>query len=751
MTTYPAWRIGGASLNTIDGASNGTLFLRTSTALYRSYNGGTNWTNVLDAIGNGVVVVFDNDTILCAQELTSTCKIYMSYDLGESWVHTLTTSTGQVWDVCISRAPNGDIFLGEYSAAPQKGMNVHHSYDGGLTWASTNMSALIGDYTNYSHVHAVYAPDANTVYASMGDGRQLPVRSVWKSVDRGVTWSKMTNFDAPTAIFQIGSTIYLGTDSGGGVLSTTDWLSFDQLLWGDELNSSGMGWGTGIEFDSVNDVLYYATSGGSASPGSIFFSPDRGQSWGKLFEGKAINSVRIVDSKLYFCEILGEAYSVDLLTQAAACHMIGNYRHNTGTGQVYDIVDGENTFISLASNPKKDVQLKVSSKTVNNIFTNPSFETTAWESGQWGYPTFTRRSSEQALFGDYSAKITNNTHKVESASLAGYRILVEPSTTYTISGYVKNIGGVFNNTNPGLYAAFKTYTAANGYIATHPASSAAVTINVQDWIFFSFTETTESNAANIVFTLSCPNNGEYPGVAWYLDGMMMAPGTEILPFSEGGVSENITLNINGVDYAAEDGDIITIPGITTDLEIMPSIDGSRVATIEISGGTEVMASNGMLFDYAGDSLTVAHNKYGADTILWSSAAKLDISTFTGSAHTLYLNCSVPIIMQFEPYSEHLSWVANWTGYSTQDYILTGFEANETYQLDVDGTYDQSVKADEYGVLSFSFEGTGSTHIFEVTKYWLNSSMDGMMLIIVPVMVVTVLVGSVTALFGKFKR
>jgi hypothetical protein len=243
-------------------------------------------------------------------------------------------------------------------------------------------------------------------------------------------------------------------------------------------------------------------------------------------------------------------------------------------------------------------------------------------------------------------------------------------------------------------------------------------------------------------------------------------------------TQDMVVTIDGTEHTYtgpyDDGELIDTIQLTGvyDQSLLLSAFGDGCVKFDVTGERYGYASDAVLVkEGLKSSLLGGHNAsyyeiFDGHQVYTNAINTLDT---TGAIYTrkslvdielgvvgMSLDCSVETVVEMSKYSplskEAATWTAIWDGYCEQTYTIYGLKANGSYDISMDGRMIESgTYADENGVLSFTYAGTGSTHIFEVEAGWLSESMNGMMLFIVPVIVIVVLFGSVTALFDKFKR
>lgn len=236
-------------------AEGTTLFAGTTTAgVYRSADGGVNWTAANDSLELATVncVAGTGTTLFAGLQpgVTGAPGVYRSTDNGATW-----TPAGLDGQAVLSLYVSGPLVL-----AGTVGSGVFRSTDDGVTWAPSN------DNIGNQSIGAIVA-SGGVIFAS-GDN------NLYRSTDGGVTWD-FTNGGQYYSIFSMhvqGATIYAG-GFGGLLRSTNGGDSFEGPIWIDILP----GLQRITSFTTLGTDLYASTAGG---PGcGVIRSSDGGTTW----------------------------------------------------------------------------------------------------------------------------------------------------------------------------------------------------------------------------------------------------------------------------------------------------------------------------------------------------------------------------------------------------------------------------------------------------------------------------------------
>jgi len=184
----------------------------TGGGVWKTVNGGQNWANISDgffttsSIGDiavsrkdpNVVYVGTGEHAVRGVMTTYGDGVYRSTDAGRTWTHLGLEQTRHISDVIIHPENDDKVYVGAQGAVhgPSKDRGVFITEDGGKNWRktlyvdeNTGISSLMMDPNN-----------SRILYAATWDHRRLPWKvisggegsSVYKSVDGGETWEKIT-------------------------------------------------------------------------------------------------------------------------------------------------------------------------------------------------------------------------------------------------------------------------------------------------------------------------------------------------------------------------------------------------------------------------------------------------------------------------------------------------------------------------------------------------------------------------------
>ncbi len=185
------------------GAANGGVF--------KSVNGGVNWNSLTDAtsimsVGAVAIDPFDSQTIYVGTgEANGSVDSYdgnglwRSRDAGGTWEPIGLAATARIAEVVIDPQDPQHLLVAamgrQFSTGPDRGL--YRSTDGGANWSKV---LFVNDSTGVCDV--VFNPTSpDTVYAATWERVRRPTYrrafgpggGIWRSVNRGVTWSRLTS------------------------------------------------------------------------------------------------------------------------------------------------------------------------------------------------------------------------------------------------------------------------------------------------------------------------------------------------------------------------------------------------------------------------------------------------------------------------------------------------------------------------------------------------------------------------------
>lgn len=270
----------------VDPADANTLFVLTSAGIYKTSDGGGNWTSVNEGLPDTASV---SASMLAAGDPET---LYAALSNGELWV---SVDRGQRWSLrgMIPVYANGLAYDNTGALYATTVSGVFSSHDAGATWEAMGVPDVPG-----RQVDGIAVSATSTYAFFLGWSPSGP--RAFRSPDGGQTWRSLSNIpttplqashDSATVLILVGQTVYVSTDE------TTSWSKLSpvpaDLIYG-VLTASG--------------TIYAATSKG------VFTYSVAAKTWrliSRAAETRNLTVVTAPDLRLYATPQTGIIESVD--------------------------------------------------------------------------------------------------------------------------------------------------------------------------------------------------------------------------------------------------------------------------------------------------------------------------------------------------------------------------------------------------------------------------------------------------------
>jgi hypothetical protein len=207
---------------------------------------------------------------------TNELGIWRSTNGGTQWTHVLSLPSGcNIWSM--TEDSSGNLFAGVYtSGSPLADARIYKSIDGGATWTTVYYDSVA------RHVHCVYIdPTDNYIYASIGDAiSPWSTNYLLRSTDDGNTWSKiLSGIPQIVAITSVSGARLFATDQSspadGQIYRTTDDKSYSRVY-----DVGAPAYGFWFRTNTLNGYIYASfVSNEISKTAGIYVSTNNGVTW----------------------------------------------------------------------------------------------------------------------------------------------------------------------------------------------------------------------------------------------------------------------------------------------------------------------------------------------------------------------------------------------------------------------------------------------------------------------------------------
>jgi hypothetical protein len=275
--------------------------------VWLSTDKGISWTMVKDnnlvgwnkRRGHTTVSLPDNSIVLMGgyDNAIRRNDVWRSTDNGATWTQMTAAAgwTGRYEHSSVSLADGSIVLMGgDLDGGATLKQDVWHSLDMGATWHEHPVGAPW--WSNRNAHGSVAMPDGSIVLMA-GNTSLAYLNDVWRSTDKGATWTQMTaaagwakRTNAGTASMADGSIITMGGVLWGGAASNDVWRSTDNGATWTQMTAHA-GWADRYYIhrgcDSLTDNSILVTGGydGGTYYNDTWRSTDNGATWMQMLPG----------------------------------------------------------------------------------------------------------------------------------------------------------------------------------------------------------------------------------------------------------------------------------------------------------------------------------------------------------------------------------------------------------------------------------------------------------------------------------
>jgi len=331
----------GGRVDDIEGAINDPFLMYAGFAtggLWKTTNGGRTWTSLMDnivtsSVGDIGLAPSDPNIVYVGmgepngrQSSSIGDGVYKTTDGGQTWTHLGLADTQTIGRIAVHPKDPNIVFVAAtgHLFGPNEERGLYKSIDGGKTWEK---SKYIDPDTGFIDV-AIDPVTPNIVYAASYQRRRTwwgfngggPGSGLWKSVDTGKTWAKVSGGGWPSPpdgiIGRIGLDIHRANPK----------IIYAIVEVGAE---AGIQVGVGDDGGPGNSGDGQRTQNGGPNRSGVWRSNDQGKTWTFL--------TNVNNRPIYYSQIRVDPSNPDKLIQGGATAMIStdsgkSWRGVQGTG-----------------------------------------------------------------------------------------------------------------------------------------------------------------------------------------------------------------------------------------------------------------------------------------------------------------------------------------------------------------------------------------------------------------------------------
>jgi photosystem II stability/assembly factor-like uncharacterized protein len=330
----------------IDPTNAATVYAGGRDGLFRSFDGGTSWTNLTSfqlpaplwpsyppPVGaerariRSLLIDLFRPSVLYVQTIRNNAccasdnLVFKRVDGGATWSDSASPRSRGCGLSSVAMDPTNPNTL--YTAAFDDGSSLLKSNNGGVTWTPIANWATTWQLSSFVNVLKVDPTNPATVYAGIGDTSESTANGFIKSTDGGTTWTNSGLEGSNVTVLAIdpadSSILYASTEGFNsepkgfrGLFRSTDggasWFAINTGL--DSLMDTRFRISTLVISPSDPNVLYAGTAGAG-----VFRTADRGATWNPFNEGLANLDVRVLatapsDPKTLFAGTPGGVFKI---------------------------------------------------------------------------------------------------------------------------------------------------------------------------------------------------------------------------------------------------------------------------------------------------------------------------------------------------------------------------------------------------------------------------------------------------------
>ena len=423
--------------------------------IYKTTDGGNNWTPNSITYNDFRQLQFINDNIGYVQ---SGSYFYKTLDGGNSWALVGSLNLG-------SSVSSGDFTfvnenLGYATTGGTYGGHVYKTTDGGVTWSALNN----GNKIIYEGITSIFFLNENDGFISGGFNQ----RKVMKTIDGGNNWTQVSNqifghiqfvnnmvgygnrignyYGAMYKTIDGGNTWNVSIELGGEDINAFCFVDENNGYFvGDQgliykTNDGGASWEElEIPYEWYTKVNFYSKNIGyiADEDGKLYKTENGGASWKYLTQQYAINSIELINDKIYTAGTNGKIYRSDVEYETIVLHINPAENTSNSSATLTGNVTSNGEYISnIQFEYSKDYSFSnIISTTPGTVDANESLNVSVDLVNLESNTTYYYR-----LTGTQNSNI-NSSQALSFTTLPDYEITTNPtyvysSTTVEISGRI---------------------------------------------------------------------------------------------------------------------------------------------------------------------------------------------------------------------------------------------------------------------------------------------------------------------------